>query len=174
MVSYSCKNIYRYNVYSKSIAVYYREHFMGFEHQCSLDVADLDRGSDAKPWVDGLGERGLEPVQEGHAAVLYGVEGQHACSVVQVHAYPGGVWGVDGRVHTVVPGRVARVGAEETPGLVVVAQQTQGAFALPADALVGHADGELAVPLDLPVEAASRQSLAAQHLGEAVEPLLVV
>lgn len=84
------------------------------------------------------------------------------------------MWSVDGRVHAVVPGGVARVGAEQAPGLVVVAQQTQGAFALPADALVGHANGELTAPLDLPVEAASRQSLAAQHLGEAVEPLLVV
>lgn len=93
-------------------------------------------------------------MQEGHA-VAYAVKCQHACGVVQVHAYPRGVGGIDGCVHAVVPGRVTRVGAEETPGLVVVAQQTQRAFALPADAPVGHSDGELPAPLDLPVEAAS-------------------
>lgn len=109
-------------------------------------------------------------MQEGHG-VAYAIKCQHTRSVVQVHAYPWGVRGVDGFVHAVVPGRVARVRAEETPGFVVVAQQTQRAFALPADAPVGHPDGELPAPLDLPVEAASGQGLPAQHLGEAVEPL---
>lgn len=148
--------------------------FQTFKHQCLLDVTDLDWGSNAEPWIDGLSECGLEPVQEGHAAGFYTVESQHACRVVQVHTYPGGVRSVDGRVHAVVPGWVARVGTQEAPGLVVVAQQTQRAFALPADASVGHANGELAAPLNLPVVAASRQSLTAQHLSEAVEPLLVV
>lgn len=112
-------------------------------------------------------------MQEGHAAA-YAIKRQHTCSVVQVHAYPGGVGGGDGFVHPVVPGRVTCVGAEEAPGFVVVAQQTQRAFALPADAPVGHSDGELPAPLDLPVEAASGQGLPAQHLGEAVEPLRVL
>lgn len=112
-------------------------------------------------------------MQEGHA-VAYAVKCQHTCSVVQVHGYPGGVGGVDGFVHPVVPGGVTRVRAEETPGFVVVAQQTEGALALAADALVGHSNGELSSPLDLPVEAASGQGLPAQHLGEAVEPLRVV
>lgn len=112
-------------------------------------------------------------MQEGHG-VAYAVKGQHPRTVVQVHAYPGGVGAADGFVHAVVPGRVAGVGAQQAPGLVVVAQQTQGAFALPADALVGHPDGELPAPLYLPVEAPPRQGLAAQHLGEAVEPLRVV
>lgn len=80
----------------------------------------------------------------------------------------------DGFVHPIVPSGVARVGAEEAPGLVVVAQQTQRAFALSADAPVGHADGELPAPLDLPVEAPPGQRLSAQHLGEAVEPVWVV
>lgn len=93
-------------------------------------------------------------MQEVNAAA-YAVKRQHARTVVQVHTYPGGVGSIDGCVHTVVPGRVTRVGAEEAPGLVVVAQQTQRAFALPADAPVGHSDGELPAPLDLPVEAAS-------------------
>lgn len=114
-------------------------------------------------------------MQQGHGAgAAYAVKGQHAGRVVQVHAYPGGVRGADGFVHPVVPGGVARVGAEQAPRLVVVAQQAERAFALAAEAPVGHADGELARPLDLPVEAAAGQRLAAQHLGEAVEALRVV
>lgn len=140
---------------------------------CSFDVADLDWGSNSKTWIDRLHKCGLKPVQEGHAAT-YGVKCQHTFSVVQVHTYPGGVGGVDGFVHAVVPGRVARVRAEETPGFVVVAQQTQWAFALPADAPVGHSNGELPAPFDLPVEASSGQGLPAQDLGKAVEPLGVV
>lgn len=94
-------------------------------------------------------------MKEGHGAT-YAVKCQHTCSVVQVHAYPGWVGATDGFVHPVVPGRVTWVRTEETPRFVVVAQETQWAFALSADALVGHADGELPTPLDLPVEAASR------------------
>lgn len=112
-------------------------------------------------------------MQEGHAATD-AVKCQHTFSVVQVHGYPGGVGGVDGFVHAVVPGRVTRVRAEETPGFVVVAQQTQRTFAFPADAPVGHSDGELPTPFDLPVEAPSGQCLPTQHLGKAVEPLRVV
>lgn len=112
-------------------------------------------------------------MQETHG-VAYAVECQHARSVVQVHAYPGGVGPADGFVHPVVPGGVARVGAEQTPGFVVVAQQTQRAFALPADAPVGHPDGELPTPLDLPVEAASGQGLSTQHLSKAVKSLWVI
>lgn len=141
--------------------------------QCSLDVADLDRGSHSKAWIKRLHKGGLEPVQQVHAA-SYAVKGQNTCCVVQVHAYPGGVGGVDGFVHAVVPGRVTCVRAQEAPGLVVVSQQAQRAFALPADAFVGHADGELPAPLDLPVEAASGQSLPAQHLSKAVKPVWAV
>lgn len=112
-------------------------------------------------------------MQKGHG-VAYAVERQHTCSMIQVHAKPGRVRAVDSFVHPVVPGGVARVRAEEAPGLVVVAQETQGAFALAADALVGHADGELPAPLDLPVEAAAGERLSAQHLGEAVKALCVV
>lgn len=115
-------------------------------------------------------EGGLKPVQEGHGAA-YAVKGQYTCHVVQVHTYPGGMGALDSFVHAVVPGGVTRVGAEETPGFVVVAQQTQWAFALPADAFVGNPDGELAVPLDFPVEAASGQGLSAQHLSKTVKPL---
>lgn len=140
---------------------------------CSFEIADLDRGPHSEAWVEGLRECGLEPVQEGHAAAD-GVEGQHAGAVVQVHAYPGGVGGADAPVHPVVPGGVARVGAQQTPGLVIVAQQAGGAFALPADTAVGHSDGELAVPLNFPVEASSGERLPAQHLGKAVEALGVV
>lgn len=77
----------------------------------------------------------------------------------------------DGLVHPVVPGRVARIGAQEAPGLVIVSQQTEGAFAFTAETLVGHAHGELSAPLDLPVEAAAGQGLTAQDLGKAVKPL---
>lgn len=143
-------------------------------HQSSLDVADLHRRSDSEARIDGLEKRGLKPVQERHGAVAYAVKRQHPRRVVQVHAYPGWVRPVDGFVHPVVPGGVSRVGAEEAPGLVVVSQQAQRALALPADAPVGHADGELPAPLDFPVEATARQGLAAQHLGEAVEPLRAV
>lgn len=115
----------------------------------------------------------MEPVQEAHG-VANTVKGQHPCCVVQVHAYPGGVRAAHGFVHPIMPGGVARVRAKEAPGLVVVAQQTQRAFALATDAPVGHANGELAAPLDFPVEAAPGQGLPAQHLGEAVEPLWVV
>lgn len=144
-----------------------------FPQICSFEIADFDRGPHSKAWVEGLHKRGLKPVQEGHVAA-YAVESQHARTVVQVHAYPGGVGGSDGFVHPVVPGRVARVRAQQTPGFVIVAQETHGAFALPADAAVGHSDGELPVPLDFPVEASSGERLPAQHLGEAVEPLRVV
>lgn len=137
---------------------------------CSLDVADLDRGSNSKAWIERLHKRGMKPVQECHG-VAYAVKCQHSCSVVQVHTYPGGVGGVDGSVHSVVPGGVTSVGAEEAPGFIVVAQQAQWAFALSADALVGNSDGEFPAPLDLPVEATSGQGFPTQHLGEAVEPL---
>lgn len=139
----------------------------------SFEVADLNRGPHPEAWVEGLREGGLEPVQEGHAAAD-AVERQHPGAVVQVHAYPGGVGGADVLVHPVVPGGVARVGAQQTPGFVIVAQQAHGAFALPADAAVGHSDGELPVPLDFPVEASPGERLPAQHLGEAVEALRVV
>lgn len=112
-------------------------------------------------------------MQEGHG-VAYAVERQHTCSVVQVHTYPGRVRAVHWLVHPVVPGRVTCVRTEETPGLVVVAQEAQGAFALATDALVGHSNGELPAPLNLPVEAASREGLPAQHLGKAVKALCVV
>ena len=95
--------------------------------------------------------------------------------VVQEHADPRGPGG--GRevlVPLVVPRGVAPVGAQQAPGLVVVAQQAVGVLALAADALVGHAHGELPGPLGLPVEAGAGQGLAAQHLGEAVEAVRVV
>lgn len=145
----------------------------GVRAQSSLQVADLDRCSHSKPGKERLYEGGLKPVQQGHG-VSYAVEGQHARRVVQVHAYPGGVGGADGFIHAVVPGGVSRVRAEEAPGFVVVPKQAQRAFALPADAPVGHADGELAAPLDLPVEATPGQSLPAEDLSEAVEPVRVV
>jgi len=136
----------------------------------SLQLTDLDRGADPEARVERLGEVGLEPMQQAHAAAD-AVEGQHPGGVVQVHADPRRVRARHGLVHAVVPGGVARVGAQQAPGHVVVAQQTQRALALAADALVRHADGELAAPLDLPVEASPGQRLAAQHLGEAVEAL---
>lgn len=139
----------------------------------SLDVTDLDWGSNSKAWIKGLNKLGLKPVQKGHGAA-YAVKCQHTCSVVQVHAYPGRVGATDGFVHSVVPGRVTRVWTEETPGFVIVAQETQWTFALSADALVGHSNRELPTPLNLPVEAASRQGLPAQHLGKAIKPLWVV
>lgn len=143
------------------------------QYSWSLDVTDPDWCSNSKAWMEGLSKFGLKPVQEGHG-VAYAVKRQHTCSVVQVHAYPGRVGAADGCVHPVVPGRVTRVWTEETPGFVIVAQQTQWTFALSADALVGHSNRELPTPLDLPVETGPRQGLPAQHLGKAVKPLWVV
>lgn len=73
-----------------------------------------------------------------------------------------------------MPGRIARVRAEETPGFIIVPQQAKGTFAFAADAPVGHSNREFAVPLDLPVEAATGQSLAAQNLGKGVKPLWII
>lgn len=84
------------------------------------------------------------------------------------------MWRADDFVHSVMPGGIARVRAEETPGFIVVPQQAEGALALAADALVGHSDREFPIPLDLPIEATTRQSLAAQHLSEGVKPLLII
>lgn len=115
----------------------------------------LHRRSNTESGVDWLHECCLKPVQEGHAAAN-AVERQHACCVVQVHTYPGGMGTADCFVHPVVPGGVTRVRAEQTPRFVVVAQQTQRTFALTTNTSVGHTNGELPVPLDLPVEASAR------------------
>lgn len=84
------------------------------------------------------------------------------------------MWGADGFVHPVMPGRIACVRAEETPGFIIVSQQAQGTLAFAADASVGHSDREFSIPLDLPIEAATRQSLTAQHLGEGIKPLRII
>lgn len=109
-VSNYCKNIY-----SKSVLYIIRntENILSFSNEssddrCSLDIADLDWGSNSKAWIDRLNKCGLKPVQEGHGAAN-AIKCQHTCSVVQVHAYPGGVGAVDGFVHAVVPGRVTWV-----------------------------------------------------------------
>lgn len=73
-----------------------------------------------------------------------------------------------------MPGGVTRVGAQEAPGLLVVAQQAAGALALAADGLVGHADGELAGPLHLPVVAEPTEGLVAEDLAEPVEAVRMV
>jgi len=86
----------------------------------------------------------------------------------------GGGGGGDIHISLLVPEKVTAIRAEETPGLVIVAQQTQRAFSLSTDAPVGHPNGELPTPLDLPVEATSGQGLSAQHLGKAVKSLCVV
>ena len=136
----------------------------------SLQLTDLDRCADPEARVQRLAEAGLEPMQQAHAAAD-AVEGQDPRGVVKIHPYPGRMRAGHVLVHPVVPGGVTRVGAEQAPRLVVIAQQAERALALAADALVGHADGELPAPLDLPVEAATGQGLSAQHLGEAVEAL---
>ena len=70
-----------------------------------------------------------------------------------------------------VPGRRT----DEAPGLVVEAEQTLVAQALPADALVGHHGLHAALPrpLKLPVGPAAHGP-AAQHLRPVVEALGVV
>lgn len=80
----------------------------------------------------------------------------------------------DGFVYPIMPGRVTRVRAKETPGFIVVPQQTEGTLAFAADTSVGNSNREFSVPLDLPVEPATRQSLTAQHLGKGVKPLRVI
>lgn len=137
--------------------VYIRRNLFKTELKCqrSLDVADPDWRSDSKARIEGLDKFGLKPVQEGHG-VAYAVKCQHPCSVIQVHAYPRGVRTIGRLVHAVVPRWVTGVRTKQTPGFVVIAQQTERTFALSTDAPIGHSDGELPVPLDLPVEAASR------------------
>lgn len=130
------------------------------KYWCSLDITDLDWGSNSKAWIQGLNKGGFKSVQQGHG-VANAVKCQHTCTVVQVHTDLGRVRAMDGLVHSVVPGRVTRVRAEQTPGFIIVAQQAQWAFAFAADAFIGHSNGELSTPLDLPVVAASRQGLSA-------------
>lgn len=84
------------------------------------------------------------------------------------------MWRADNFVHPVMPGRIARVRAEETPGFIVIPQQAQGTLAFAAYAPVGHSNRELAIPLNLPVEAGTRQSLTAQYLGKCVKPLRII
>lgn len=86
-------------------------HIKSSKYRCSLDIADLDWGSNSEAWVDGLNKFGLKPVQEGHGAA-YAIKCQHSYGVVQVHTYPGGVRATDSFVYTVVPGGVTSVRTE--------------------------------------------------------------
>lgn len=73
-----------------------------------------------------------------------------------------------------MPGRVARIRAQDAPGLVIVAQQAVRVLPFATDAPVGHADGELSAPLGLPVKPKTSQGLLAQHLRETVEAFWVI
>lgn len=94
--------------------------------------------------------------------------------MVQEDTYSGRVRATNSLVCPVMPGRVPSVRAEEAPGLIVVAQQTQGAFTFTANAPIGHSDGEFPTPLHFPVVAATRQTLTTQNLSKAIEAILVV
>lgn len=124
------------------------------------------RGSDSKPAVQRLRELGLEPVDELHV-LRDCIEGQRVTGVIQVHANswgPGHAQNVF--IHLVVPGRVPRVGTQEAPGSVVVAEEAVRVLAFAADALVSDADRELATPLHLPVITEATQRLSTQDLGQ--------
>lgn len=124
---------------------------------------------DPETWINSFTERGTEAMDEGHG-FSYTVEGQGASSVVQEHTDTRGVGRVDLHLVLAMAGRVARVRAEETPGLAVVPNSTAVPIACPLDALVGDTDGgPLSTPIHLPVEAASRQGLLTQNLGQTVK-----
>lgn len=77
-------------------------------------------------------------------------------------------------VNPVVPGRVPCVRAKEAPRFIIVAQQAQRPFTLTANAPIRHSNGEFPTPLNFPVEAATGQGVATEHLGKAVEALWTV
>lgn len=147
-----------------------------------LQAADPHAGPKAEPkaGVQGLGEGGVDPVEEGHRGVGGGgvadaVEGQHPRWRVQVHAHPRGARPRQFGLHRVVPEDVSGWSADEAPGLVVEAEQALVPQAFPADALVGHhgLHATLAHPLELPVGFAA-QRLAAEHLRPVVKALGVL
>lgn len=137
-------------------------------------LAESYRRSHPKASIQRLAELSFELVDELHV-LLHRVKCDGAACVIQVHPDPRGPGGVgEVPVYFTVPGGVARVGAEETPRLVVVAQQAVRVLPFATDAPVGHPDGKLARPLGLPVKPKPRQRLLAQHLREPIETLGVI
>lgn len=143
-------------------------------HWVLLQLAEGDRGAHTKTSKQGLTELSFKLMDKLHS-LWYWVKGHGVACIIQIHTNscgPGSVGKVS--VHFVVPGRVARVWAQETPGLFVVAQQAVGVLPFATDAPVGHADGKLPAPLGLPVKPEASQRLLTQHLGEAVEAIWMI
>lgn len=108
-------------------------------------------------------------MDEGHG-LSDGVEGESAPVVVQEHPDAGGVRSFDVDLLLVVAGGVAGVGAEQAPGLAVVADAAVVAVARPLDAFVGDANGRpLPAPVHLPVVGPAGQRLLTQDLRQGVE-----
>lgn len=100
-----------------------------------------------------------------------GVEGESAPVVVQEHPDAGGIRSFDVYLVLVVAGGVAGVGAEQAPGLAVVADATVVAVARPLDAFIGDPNGcSLPAPFYLPVGGTPSERLLTQDLRQGVEP----
>lgn len=145
-----------------------------------LEVMKLHRGVGihSKTWIEGLGKRSKESMQVDQR-VGDTVEGQHASCPVQVHPYPAWVGGQNGEVGPffVMPGWEVVFKAVQAPWLITDSKDTihpSTPSLCSSNALVccSHIR-PIPGPLYLPV-AASRQSLQAQHLWGAVEPLWVI
>lgn len=102
------------------------------------------------------------------------VERQDSGWPVQVHGYSlgGGGGGAGGGCGcAVVADGITAFVAVESPGMVVLSELAVVAF--PADAAVANGDEDPPLALHLPVRAAA-QTVAAQHLRPALEPVWVL
>lgn len=131
---------------------------------------------DPKGRIHGLREGEHERV-EGVGAVGDRVEGGGAAVAVQQHSDASGVGVLQHRLSAVVPCRQLDVEPLHAPGLVIASQPTAGALAV--DGAVGQAQAAevVAAHLHLPVVAALREALGAQHLRadrEALGPVRVL
>ena len=120
-----------------------------------------------KPRIEGLSERGLDSVEEGHC-VRDTVEGQSTCLVIQVNSYSGGLRAWYFSLNIIVSEPITITRALETPGLVIVSKCT--IITCSADVFIWDCCNNTTSPLNLPVTA-SRQTLSTQNLtvvGESV------
>lgn len=137
---------------------------------------------EAKPWVKGVGERGLEGVDVCQRAQrgsfpsglrCDSVEGHGARAVVNVHTHSArGPGNSHVRPPVAVPGDVVIVVTFETPGPVLPSQVGPVALSFPPHPSVRHTHTGVSSHRDLPVTAVG-QSLATQHLLEEEESLCV-
>lgn len=132
------------------------------------------RPAQPEPWVDRLGEGGVEGVEEHQFTIGDLEERQFPCWPVQKDSHSVGDE-LDGNsgLHASVPGPVASAVAVQSPGRVVFAQPAVVTLSLPGHRSVGDSYESSPTPFGLPVAAPS-QSLRAQHLSPEIKPLWVV